>query len=59
MQELASINLDIKNLEVLDPPVHQLKITELKLTRKAHSIALQNKIFDQYYFLNQVGEKKV
>lgn len=58
MQELTSINLEIKNLEAEDPTAHVYQIAELKVKRKQHSIALQHKIFDQYYFLNQVGEKK-
>lgn len=58
MEELTAINLKIKNLTVSSPSDHQEEIAQLKIERKEHSVALQNKIFDQYYFLNQEGEEK-
>ncbi|TKC05489.1 pseudouridylate synthase [Pedobacter polaris] len=58
MQELTSINLEIKKLSELGSDANQKQIAKLKAKRKQHSIALQNKIFDQYYFLNQAGEEK-
>ena len=33
-------------------------IPRLKAARKKYSIALQNQLFQQYHFLNQVGEEK-
>ena len=36
----------------------QLKINQLKEERKAKSAALQQKLFEQYAFLNQFGESK-
>lgn len=52
MEELTCINKEIETLE--DPG----RIEELKNLRKNNSIALQNKIFDQYHFLNRSGEQK-
>lgn len=52
MLELTRINKEIETLE--DPE----RIEELKTLRKNNSIALQNKIFDQYHFLNQAGKQK-
>ena len=58
MVELTSINLEIKKLGDSDAVADQQQIAQLKVKRKEHSIALQNKIFDQYHFLNQAGEEK-
>lgn len=58
MQELTAINLEIKNLEAAEKNTNRLQIEVLKLKRKAHSIALQNKIFDHYHFLNHAGATK-
>lgn len=58
MEDLTSINLEIKNLEAEEKNTNTLKIATLKLKRKAHSIALQNKIFDHYHFLNYAGTSK-
>jgi tRNA pseudouridine32 synthase/23S rRNA pseudouridine746 synthase len=52
MEELTRINKEIESLN--DPK----RIEELKTLRKNNSIALQNKIFDQYHFLNRAGEQK-
>ncbi len=52
MQELTRINKEIETL------TDSIRIEELKNVRKNHSIALQNKIFDQYHFLNRAGEQK-
>lgn len=55
MQELSLMNKEIDSfIEEKDLQ----KISALKTKRKNHSIALQNKIFDQYHFLNQAGERK-
>lgn len=58
MEMLTAINLEIKALEEKDAKANQFQILQLKEKRKQHSIALQNKIFDQYHFLNQAGEEK-
>ncbi|WP_411275575.1 hypothetical protein [Daejeonella sp.] len=58
MRELSRINLTIKDLEVTIPAGYDDQIRLLKSRRKKHSISLQQKIFDQYFFLNQLGEKK-
>jgi tRNA pseudouridine32 synthase/23S rRNA pseudouridine746 synthase len=57
MQELTRMNAEITLLEGLtanDPG----KIALLKQIRKQHSLSLQEKLFDQYRFLNQAGEEK-
>jgi tRNA pseudouridine32 synthase/23S rRNA pseudouridine746 synthase len=58
MQELTTMNKEIDRLIEEKDNTNQQKISALKEKRKSHSIALQNKIFDQYHFLNQVGEQK-
>lgn len=58
MQELSSINKEIESLIEEKDNANQQTISTLKIKRKNHSIALQNKIFDQYHFLNQAGEQK-
>lgn len=58
MRELTQINLEIKELEVSIPPGYDDEIRILKSRRKNHSISLQQKIFDQYFFLNQSGDKR-
>jgi tRNA pseudouridine32 synthase/23S rRNA pseudouridine746 synthase len=52
MEELTRINKEIESSKDAE------RIEELKALRKNNSIALQNKIFDQYHFLNQAGEQK-
>nr|WP_234462539.1 pseudouridylate synthase [Adhaeribacter terrigena] len=57
MQELTQMNAEITSLESFaanDPG----KIALLKQIRKQHSLKLQEKLFDQYQFLNQAGEEK-
>lgn len=58
MQELTAMNKEIDRLIDEKDSVNQQTISTLKSKRKHHSIALQNKIFDQYHFLNQDGEQK-
>ncbi|MFD0939593.1 pseudouridylate synthase [Pedobacter boryungensis] len=57
MEELNTINAEIKELKA-EQTLNKEQIDQFKIKRKQHSIALQNKIFDQYYFLNQAGEEK-
>ena len=58
MQELTAMNKEIDRLIEEKDNTNQQKITALKEKRKSHSIALQNKIFDQYHFLNLVVESR-
>ena len=58
MLELSQINKDIKTLEEQNTTESKLKIIDLKALRKANSIALQDQIFDQYFFINQAREEK-
>jgi tRNA pseudouridine32 synthase / 23S rRNA pseudouridine746 synthase len=57
MIQLLEINRDIKRLEsqtIVDKPT----VEALKKLRKSNSIALQDKLFDQYHFLNKALESK-
>lgn len=58
MQELNKIIDDIKMLEAADQNMFQPQIRALKTQRKAHSVALQQKIFDQYRFVNKAGKER-
>ncbi|MES2650278.1 MAG: pseudouridylate synthase [Bacteroidota bacterium] len=58
MEELTIMSREIKKLKDLDAVVNKELINNLKVKRKQHSIALQNEIFNHYYFLNQAGEEK-
>jgi tRNA pseudouridine32 synthase/23S rRNA pseudouridine746 synthase len=58
MKELTRINLEIKELEELKLDVNKEYIHLLKTKRKSNSIALQNKLFDNYTFLNKAGKEK-
>lgn len=57
MEKLTELNVQIRELQMEDPTDHQT-INSLKTFRKAHSQALQQKIFEQYHFLNSNGESK-
>jgi len=56
MEELTRINQQIKLLEEANDSSEEVE--ELKVFRRAHSTALQEKIFDQYKFLNTAGAEK-
>ena len=58
MTELTRMNLLVRTLEEQNDPNQKMEIARLKETRKAHSIALQDQIFEHYHFLNQAGEEK-
>ncbi len=58
MQELSRINEEIKTLHELETTEGIEKISSLQKLRKENSTALQAKLFDQFYFLNQAGEEK-
>jgi tRNA pseudouridine32 synthase/23S rRNA pseudouridine746 synthase len=58
MTALSSMNDEIRMLEQSEVEGQQTQIKHLKALRKAHSVSLQNEIFDQYHFLNMAGEEK-
>jgi tRNA pseudouridine32 synthase / 23S rRNA pseudouridine746 synthase len=58
MNKLTEINIEIKTLQSNKLINNELAIKTLKDLRKSNSNALQNKLFDQYHFLNQAGESK-
>jgi tRNA pseudouridine32 synthase/23S rRNA pseudouridine746 synthase len=58
MTKLTQINQEITALELFDPEANAPQIHLLKTLRKNHSVSLQNKIFEQYHFLNKAGESK-
>jgi tRNA pseudouridine32 synthase / 23S rRNA pseudouridine746 synthase len=58
MNKLTEINNEIKKLQSNKLIDNALAIDALKDLRKSNSNALQNKLFDQYHFLNQAGESK-
>lgn len=58
MIALTRINQQIKELEELDKASNSTLIEQLKTLRRTNSIALQDKIFDHYHFINQAGGEK-
>ena len=58
MIALTRINQQIKELEEQDKAGNSTKIEQLKTLRRTNSIALQDKIFDHYHFINQAGKEK-
>lgn len=58
MTKLTQINEEISSLESENDHAHVEQIRLLKVLRKSHSTALQNRIFGQYHFLNKAGESK-
>jgi len=58
MTKLTQMNGQINTLELLEEEVHKEQIRLLKTLRKTHSLSLQNRIFEQYHFLNKDGESK-
>ncbi len=58
MEELTRINQKIKLLEESGSDDANSEIERLKIFRRKHSTALQEKVFDQYKFLNQAGDEK-
>jgi tRNA pseudouridine32 synthase/23S rRNA pseudouridine746 synthase len=57
MSELARMNVAMDVLKGLKPARHE-EISLLLAKRRAYSVSLQNKIFDQYHFLNRDGHTK-
>lgn len=58
MRELTRINQEIGVLETVNTRESRAHIEQLLQLRKTNSVALQKKLFDQFYFLNQAGEEK-
>ncbi|WP_299701543.1 pseudouridylate synthase [uncultured Pontibacter sp.] len=58
MRELTRINQEISELQERSRKENVNRIDELQQLRKTNSVALQSRLFDQYYFLNQAGESK-
>lgn len=58
MAELSRINQQIEYLEETKPVAYEEKIIQLKSLRKSNSMALQQELFDSYYFLNRGGKEK-
>jgi tRNA pseudouridine32 synthase / 23S rRNA pseudouridine746 synthase len=56
MNKLTEINIEIKKLQSNKLTDNTLAIDALKDLRKSNSNTLQNKLFDEYHFLNQAGE---
>jgi len=56
--ELTAICQEINALESLGDTADAAHIHLLKTARREHSIALQQRIFEQYHFLNKAGELK-
>jgi tRNA pseudouridine32 synthase/23S rRNA pseudouridine746 synthase len=58
MEELSYMSAEIRGLEALEDESLNQKVQHLKLLRKNHSNALQDRIFEQYHFLNSAGVSK-
>ncbi|MFD2286376.1 pseudouridylate synthase [Pedobacter petrophilus] len=58
MEELTVMNQMISALEDQNHPAQKNEIIRLKEKRKAHSVALQDQIFEHYHFFNLAGEEK-
>ncbi|WP_131694668.1 pseudouridylate synthase [Dyadobacter tibetensis] len=52
------VQLGLMSQEINSGLVSEDNLAHLKQLRKLHSITLQNKLFDQYHFLNQKGKSK-
>ncbi|WEK21373.1 MAG: hypothetical protein P0Y49_09490 [Candidatus Pedobacter colombiensis] len=58
MEKLTQMNHEISCLESFNDKTYSSEINLLKTLRKNYSTALQDKIFQQYHFLNKMGESK-
>jgi tRNA pseudouridine32 synthase/23S rRNA pseudouridine746 synthase len=58
MRILSTLSKQIRELNEDKSEGYQNKIDGLKQARHKHSNSLQEKIFDQYFFLNKAGESK-
>ncbi len=58
MQELNRMNRRVEVLEASNKVEDQAEVEQLKIDRKIHSNALQEKLFDHYHFLNKDGVEK-
>lgn len=58
MENLTQMNKEISYLESFKDQTNSSEIERLKISRKNYSNALQDRIFEQYHFLNKAGESK-
>lgn len=58
MEKLSQMNKEISHLESFNDYSYAADIQHLKAIRKNYSNALQDRIFEQYHFLNKAGESK-
>ncbi|WP_158281215.1 pseudouridylate synthase [Dyadobacter jejuensis] len=58
MLALTCMNKEIALLSKTQSSTSEERIKDLKEARKVHSNSLQNKIFDQYHFLNRQGQSR-
>ncbi|WP_299760770.1 pseudouridylate synthase [uncultured Pontibacter sp.] len=58
MAELTRLNQEISTLKKLKTTESLARIDLLLKLRKSNSVALQQKLFDQYHFLNRSGTEK-
>ncbi len=58
MKRLAEMGMAIKNLKDHQPDGYEKQLQSLQNARKDFSVNLQNQLFEEYHFLNQVGEEK-
>lgn len=58
MEKLALLNTEISKLQHATSPDSATQIATLRELRKSHSKQLQQRIFEQYHFLNRSGESK-
>lgn len=57
MEELGRLTEEINTL-IEEKTEHSTELFRLKAKRKLHSFGLQNKLFEQYHFLNKTGQTK-
>jgi tRNA pseudouridine32 synthase/23S rRNA pseudouridine746 synthase len=53
MAELTRMNKEIQRIENDRPATFEEQVKTLKVLRRQHSVALQNQIFDNYFFFEQ------
>lgn len=58
LAEVTQINLQIKDLEKEGSEQSLQRAAELRELRRANSVEMQERLFDSYFFLNQLGEEK-
>jgi tRNA pseudouridine32 synthase / 23S rRNA pseudouridine746 synthase len=58
MAQLTLINQEIKALAAIDTEIDKNRIEYLKNLRRTNSIVLQNKLFDEFQFINESRKEK-